>query len=161
MLCTGYYALMNATLFNSSINVTSVSGTTVTYRNSYNTSYDFKMMDNNYSTESVNSSGYCIFVGSGDTPVKVTDKNLDSIFLSDTLTYGPLSYIRQFNNGKLDCVISRTFINKTNAPITIKEVGLFNSNTSNYYLVLLSREILSEPITLQAGESISFQAKIF
>mgnify|MGYP004496559665 CR=1 FL=1 len=69
------------------------------------------------------------------------------------------------NNGIDGIIINRTFSNKTDSDITIKEVGLYQNipyyrRTGTDSIALLAREVLSNPITLKPNQSRQFTFSI-
>ena len=111
------------------------------------------------------SSGYGgVYFGSGSTPATKDDYRLESPITSGLSITNPKSlYWVDVGNGKY--IVSSPFIvtNITDSDIFISEIGVFtpvsavydkgsnSSQTLNY--CLMERTVLSEPITIPAGES--------
>jgi hypothetical protein len=102
--------------------------------------------------------------GSGRTPVKEDDFRLESLitnYLSMKVTETQsFSVNSSRTKGTFTNVVVYTLTNtSTLDPITIGEVGFYvpvwytGSNNSSTKLVLLHREVLGEPITLEVGET--------
>ena len=94
-------------------------------------------------------------VGTGDTEPKETDYKLDN--------YVEMTPIAQSQNGGAGNILnaSRTLRNDSSSPVIVKEVGLyFKANGSGRLKLLLARDVLPTPITMQPGESYTFTFKI-
>ena len=101
-----------------------------------------------------------ILFGSGTTPPTAEDYNLGNPFYK-TPADESLNYLSETITGGVDadgnCIVTftDTIQNVGQTSITISEVGIFTSNThvptqpSQMYLVF--REVLAEPITIEAG----------
>lgn len=158
MLCTGYYDLMNATLFNTTTSSKTIKGGTTSFSKSYDRSYSQTVSTANYTTSST--TGFSFFAGTGSTPAAVTDYKLENVLDSSLVNYSlPSGQKYQDDQNKLNVKLARTFTNVSDETQTITELGVFYAYSSAF--VLLSREVLNEPIVLEPGESITIQATLF
>lgn len=105
-----------------------------------------------------------VYFGSGSTPPTKSDYTLESPITSGLNITNPSSLVWVNNgNGAYSCVSDFIVQNATGNAITINEIGIFvptganasgsvtNSITLNN--VLMERTVLSEPITIPAGEA--------
>ena len=111
---------------------------------------------------SVNSTTYAntyLLIGSGDTPFTDADYNMAQR-LTSGITFTTSALGSATYDSSLEKVIrTATVTINTTADITIKEIGLAKyvyTNSSTGYLTLLYREVLDTPITLAAGQSVTF-----
>lgn len=104
-----------------------------------------------------------IFVrgGSGNTPVTVDDRNLDSPVLTlteidntDTQKGTPRSYEDNFI-----LTVTTTYQNNTGEDVIIRELGLFVYETYSSREHMLAR-ILIDPVPVRAGRSYAFTMTI-
>lgn len=117
-----------------------------------------------------NGSHYCgsangsyVLIGAGDTDVDFNDYDLadtDSIIPSDGTKMRDVSASASWNSST-GATVSSVWTNFSDAPITVKEVGLvYKFTTGNPYSkgtgILLARSILETPVTIGAGESYAF-----
>lgn len=99
-----------------------------------------------------------VYFGSGSTEAKPTDYTLENPITAG-LTITSLSESvkeSQPENGKYVFSADLLVENTTGEGIIIREIGLFTPVTktsSEVYLTLMNRMVLSEPITIPAGES--------
>ena len=98
--------------------------------------------------------GHWMVFGEGSTPVKSSDISIES-----PITEG-FDVISQTSNipyiySSTAMTVTRIIQNTGSTPITISEVGLYGANVSTE-TIMLAREVLAEPITLQPGEKHSF-----
>jgi len=109
-----------------------------------------------------------IIVGSGTTPVTLEDFSLANPIPHGTgvgqLTYGTLTVfaIDQSLSNIWKYRIARTFTNQSTGDVTIAEVGLVANVYDADTLVgcLMARDVLPAPITLPAGDAVSFRYTI-
>ena len=107
--------------------------------------------------------GTYVLIGAGDTDVDFNDYDMadtDSIIPSDGTKMRDVSSSATWTSST-GSVISTVWTNFSDAPITVKEVGLVNKfTTGNAYSksanLLIARSILETPITIGAGESYAF-----
>lgn len=97
--------------------------------------------------------------GDGDTPPTIEDYKLSGELITG------LSYQTQATSANNNSVqFSITTTNNTENPRTIKEVGIclgYNYNqTQAYCAVLLTRDVLPTPVTLNTGDSKTFSVTI-
>ena len=106
-----------------------------------------------------NSGCSCVVIGAGDTPVDFDDYDLadSSIMASDKMKSLSRSATWNKNSGAISTEI---WVNASNEPITVKEIGLtykFNNGAYNKSChILLARKVLSTPVTIQPGETYAF-----
>ena len=97
--------------------------------------------------------------GDGDTPPTASDYKLSGNLITDLTNQVQLTTA---NNNSITFSIVVT--NNTENPITIKEVGIclgYNyAPGQSYCAVLLTRDVLSTPVTLNTGDSKTFSITI-
>jgi hypothetical protein len=112
----------------------------------------------NTTTPAYNANSTCIAFGSGNTPVTFNDYKLEEPFLysvigasisSANLAYESILYDSETDS--FNVTVRVMVSNKSSAPITIREYGF-----ANYYYYYF-REVLVEPITIAAGETVTFR----
>lgn len=92
--------------------------------------------------------------GTGTTPPTIDDYKFSGDLVTPTLV--PSSGIA--HNGSNGSIFAMVVINQTQEAMTINEIGLFR-NTPNG-CVMLTRDVLPQPVVLQPVESIGFQIYI-
>ena len=103
---------------------------------------------------------FILFVGTGDTPVTIDDYKLAAPISLQVNSHSCL----QPTAGRI--VVTRQFINNTEEAVTIKEIGLYLGSTKRQYtdeavpFIMLGRKVLDSPVTLQVGDSYSFDYNI-
>jgi hypothetical protein len=121
----------------------------------------------NYSTSYLgllNNSTYGIVVGTSNNAFSVNNYTLGALIpssdigssgalLYSTMSKKPLEY--DFNNNLYVTTHNRVFNNNSGAPITIKEVGMIGVVTPSSGYALVSRDVLSSPITIPDGGRLS------
>ena len=120
-------------------------------------------------TFAVGNIGYAgLYFGGGSTPASKSDYKLESPITSGLTITEPSSIAwADDGNGKYEAIASFNVRNTTDADINIYEIGLFTpvnnsavSSTSKIhatsqtiYYVLMERTVLTEPITIPAGQA--------
>lgn len=96
-------------------------------------------------------------LGDGNTPPTVDDYKLSGNLITGLRTQ---TQNTTANNNSITFSIIVT--NNTNNSVTVKELGLAGcySSGDNYYTVLLTRDVLSDPVTLNTGDSKTFSVTI-
>ena len=116
------------------------------------TSYD----STSITTGSFGFSGCEIYLGTGNvTPT------IDDYKLSGELVTGLKSQEQSTTANNNSIKFSAIATNNTESPVTIKEIGLggyYNGNTP--FVVLLTRDVLATPVTLNTGDSKTFSITI-
>jgi len=99
-----------------------------------------------------------IVVGSGDTPVSLSDYKIVSEITSGSgsgqLVYGSVQVTSLSRGDVWSVSISRTFTNLSGAPVTVKEVGLFIRlpiSTSTIVSFMFARDVIPGGITVPNG----------
>lgn len=107
-------------------------------------------------TTSVNFSGCEIYLGTGNVTPTIDDYKLSGELVTG-LT--PQDQRTTANNNSI--TFSAIATNNTDAPVTIKEIGLggYSSKTIPF-VVLLTRDVLPTPVTLNVGDSKRFSITI-
>lgn len=111
-----------------------------------------------------NSSSFYYFgivLGTGTTPPTIDDYKMESYIPEGTLSYTssnitlPLTDGEWTNNGTFS--LTQTVSNNTENPVTVTELGVYNSNSSNNTraCILLTRDVIS-PVTIQPNETKTF-----
>lgn len=107
-------------------------------------------------TAGVNFSGSEIYLGTGNvTPT------IDDYKLSGELVTGLTSQEKSTTANNNSITFSAIATNNTESPVTIKEIGLggyFAGSTP--FVVLLTRDVLATPVTLNVGDSKTFSITI-
>lgn len=93
--------------------------------------------------------------GTGTTPPTIDDYKFSGDLVTPTLV--PSSGTA--HNGSNGSIFAMVVINQTQEAMTINEIGLFNKVPS-YGCVMLTRDVLPQPVVLQPGESKGFQIYI-
>lgn len=117
---------------------------------------------------SISAAGICL--GDGDVPVTYDDYNLSGNIITNNLVQESSTRIFDADTKKYTHTLICTYYNSTEAPITIKEWGLFRTNSgtstsatfsnNSSSLVLTYREVLVEPIVIAAGETATINFSI-
>lgn len=100
-----------------------------------------------------------VFFGSGSTPATRDDYNLVAPIAANTLTVTSPAALQFLDDGKGKYSFVADFIvrNSSDAEVNVWEIGLFtpaaHSSSELFYLCLMERTVLAEPITIPAGES--------
>ena len=107
-------------------------------------------------TADFNFSGSQIYLGTGDvTPT------IDDYKLSGELVIGLTNQARNTVVNNNSITFSGIATNNTESPVTIKEIGLGGYyNSSIVFAVLLTRDVLATPVTLNTGDSKTFSITI-
>lgn len=123
---------------NANTEVTHIDGSTYSYSAN-------RFMPYQYGTSASDKYGY-IAVGSGNTAPTANDYSLESEVTG-------LNNMGVFiNNGVNGITISATITNITSNNVTIKEYGLYGYQSADNKYTMLTRTVLDNPITLEAGE---------
>lgn len=100
--------------------------------------------------------GCQIYLGTGNvTPT------IDDYKLSGELVTGLTSQEKSTTANNNSITFSAIATNNTESPVTIKEIGLGGYQTGNTpFVVLLTRDVLTTPVTLNTGDSKTFSITI-
>lgn len=116
------------------------------------TSYD----STNIITSNFNFSGCEIYLGTGNVTPTIGDYKL-----SGELITGLTSQKRNTTATNNSITFSAIATNNTESPVTIKEIGLGGYYSgSKASVVLLTRDVLATPVTLNVGDSKTFSITI-
>ncbi len=99
--------------------------------------------------------GCQIYLGAGNVTPTIDDYKLSGELVTD-LT--PQKKSTTANNNSI--TFSAIATNNTESPVTIKEIGLGGYNSSIPCAVLLTRDVLTTPVTLNVGDSKTFSITI-
>lgn len=116
-----------------------------------------EVIDSNVYTansSSNNSSRWAFGFGTGTTPPTIDDYK----FSGDLVTPTYVTASGNAYNGSNGSIFAMVVINRTQKAMTINEIGLFRSIQSG--CVMLTRDVLPQPVVLQPGESKGFQIYI-
>jgi hypothetical protein len=147
--------IMFACLFNQSVTLVATNGSTF----SISTAQVFNAKD------SSNDNSYGIQIGTGTTAPAITDYRLTSLIPNGTsagqMQYGAVSVMSPVinttnNTGYI--TVTRAFTNTSGGSITVSEVGLVVSITSNNVLII--HDLLPSPITVPNGSTLSIAYEI-
>lgn len=100
------------------------------------------------------SSQWAFGFGTGTTPPTIDDYKFSGDLVTPTLV--PASGTA--HNGSNGSIFAMVVINQTQEAMTINEIGLFRRTQSG--CVMLTRDVLPQPVVLQPGESKGFQIYI-
>ena len=115
------------------------------------TSYD----STNAPTGTFTFSGCEIYLGTGNvTPT------IDDYKLSGELVTGLESQEQSTTVNNNSIKFSAIATNSTESPVTIKEIGLGGYDSGTKFVVLLTRDVLATPVTLNTGDSKTFSITI-
>lgn len=115
----------------------------------------------NYDSTSITSGGFdftnCqIYLGTGNVTPTIGDYKL-----SGELITGLTSQRQDTSATNNSITFSAIATNNTESPVTIKEIGLGgNYNGSDGCVILLTRDVLATPVTLNTGDSKTFSITI-
>lgn len=131
--------------------------------NIYGLDYDCDICtsDSNYNSTSIPTgnfsfSGCQIYLGTGNVTPTIGDYKLSGELITG-LTSQAQSTSATNNSIKFSAIAT----NNTNAPVTIKEIGLGGYTTGSTACVfLLTRDVLATPVTLNTGDSKTFSITI-
>lgn len=113
-----------------------------------------KRLPTTYSS-SASGAGGGVYFGTGSTPATWNDYTLESPITSG-LTTSSGGRLTERSGDTYSYLVTYTLYNNTDADINIYEVGLFSPvsyRDDQHYLALMERTVLTEPITIPAGES--------
>ena len=100
--------------------------------------------------------GAQIFLGTGNTAPTIDDYKLSGDLITGLTSQGQKTSAT--NNS---ITFSATATNNTESPVTIKEIGLGGfKSTTGACVVLLTRDVLATPVTLNVGDSKTFSITI-
>jgi hypothetical protein len=97
-----------------------------------------------------------IYLGTGNVTPTIDDYKLSGELITSLVSQG-LSTTANNNSITFSAIAT----NNTESPVTIKELGLGGYNTDNIpFVVLLTRDVLATPVTLNTGDSKTFSITI-
>lgn len=105
-------------------------------------------------SNTANSSQWAFGFGTGTTPPTIDDYKFSGDLVTPTLV--PSSGTA--HNGSNGSIFAMVVINQKQEAMTINEIGLFR--TAQLGCVMLTRDVLPQPVVLQPGESKGFQIYI-
>lgn len=106
-----------------------------------------------YSNMTDDNVGIYLLIGSGTTPATSNDYKLDNVESNYTIiTQNHTVFTNTYGNQIL--VINRIIQNTSSSAITINELGICG------WKIMIAREVLAEPVTLQPGEKHTFSMTI-
>ena len=129
--------------------------------------YDKANLLTSTATSKVSSNGGGLYLGVGgsDTEVSVYDYNLGSQITTISSPANTSTWSETIDEGK--CVrvqnINLDIKNTSSETIVIKEIGLYcrcNTGYNSSHYVLIYREVLEDPITLEASQTVNFQKEV-
>ncbi len=122
-----------------------------------NSSLTFVIDSDVYAANSYNtgSARWAFGFGTGTTPPTIDDYK----FSGDLVTPTCVSSSGTAYNGSNGSIFAMAVINQTQEAMTINEIGLFRS-VNSHGCVMLTRDVLPQPVVLQPGESKGFQIYI-
>lgn len=113
-----------------------------------------------------NSATFCFAFGTGDIPPTIDDYKLSGDLVgTDVISFSATadSVYPTYSTNKLS--FSASIINDSASPVTIKEIGivcrvLARSSSYTSGAILLTRDVLPEPVILNTGDSKVFEISI-
>ena len=117
--------------------------------------------DKAYNSTSIETSQFSfdgceIYLGTGNVTPTINDYKLSGELVTG-LTYQYLNTSATNNSIKFSAIAT----NNTESPVTIKEIGLGGFNTGSLpFVILLTRDVLPTPVTLNTGDSKTFSITI-
>lgn len=113
-----------------------------------------------YDSTSIPSSNFTfqgcqIYLGTGNVTPTINDYKL-----SGELVTGLTSQEKSTTANNNSITFSATATNNTESPVTIKEIGLGGYYNSTPFVILLTRDVLATPVTLNVGDSKTFSITI-
>lgn len=107
-------------------------------------------------TSNINFTGCEIYLGTGNVTPTIDDYKLSGELVTGLTSQGQSTTA---NNNSI--TFSAIATNNTDAPVTIKEIGLGGYVTGiTPFVVLLTRDVLATPVTLNTGDSKTFSITI-
>ena len=106
-------------------------------------------------TRSTYTSKWAFGFGTGTTPPTIDDYK----FSGDLVTPSIIQSSGVASNGSNGSLFQMAVINNTQEAMTINEIGLF-SKIDTFGCVMLTRDVLPQPVVLQPGESKGFEIYI-
>lgn len=106
-------------------------------------------------TGSVNFKGCEIYLGTGNVTPTIDDYKLSGELVTGLTSQGNVTTA---NNNSI--TFSAIATNNTESPVTIKEIGLGGYYSADPIVVLLTRDVLATPVTLNTGDSKTFSITI-
>lgn len=106
-------------------------------------------------TGSVIFSGCEIYLGTGNVTPTIDDYKLSGELVTSLTSQGQSTTA---NNNSI--TFSAIATNNTESPVTIKEIGLGGYYTNPPFVLLLTRDVLATPVTLNTGDSKRFSITI-
>lgn len=125
----------------------------VTPRSSLNNVIDYQTYAANANSGA--SSVWAFGFGTGTTPPTIDDYKFSGDLVTPTLVYNSGTAY----NGSNGSIFQMVVINETEKAMTINEIGLFLKVATDG-CVMLTRDLLPQPVVLQPGESTGFQIYI-
>lgn len=105
--------------------------------------------------ENFNFSGCEIYLGTGNVTPTIDDYKLSGELITSLTSQ---KQVTTANNNSI--TFSAIATNNTDAPVTIKEIGLGGYYTNTPSVFLLTRDVLATPVTLNTGDSKTFSITI-
>lgn len=96
-----------------------------------------------------------LLVGIGDTEPTENDYKL-----ANQVVLTSVSFQCTNSGGTLFPTVTHTMTNNTGGTLVITEIGLYIGTYSNKYPCLLGRKLLETPVTMEDGETYTFQYNI-
>ena len=109
----------------------------------------------NVETGSFNFTGCEIYLGTGNVTPTIDDYKLSGELVTVLESQEQRTTV---NNNSI--IFSAIATNNTKSPVTIKEIGLGGYNGGTICVVLLTRDVLATPVTLNTGDSKTFSITI-
>jgi len=105
-----------------------------------------------------NEDRFGILVGSNDTPVSLSDFNLGSRISNSVLTHGATSLDGPYYGNTYYFTLTRQFTNNSGSTVTVKEMGLFFSRYTTFFL--FARDVISPSIDIPNGGTLTCRYRI-
>jgi len=133
--------------------------------NMTDTAGDNQSIDINYYDLKVNAQDdittFGILIGSDNTPVTLTQYNLQSQLTTDIHHNEVQVILSPDDPDTMQVTISRTFINNTGAPVQVEEVGLFSEYKLGPKHFMLDRTLLSVQIPTAGNLNLTYKLQTY
>ena len=152
MLTNNYYTMLGTYYSDNNLTGVDTAGESASYVGRYMAKVSSRINEGNTPDYYEPNAGNFMLLGTGTTPPTIDDYKLDS-FVELTVVNSSQTYSNK--KGRI-LTYTRTFVNSTSEAITITELGMYIGKSNVDKPHLTAREVLSEPVVIQPGESKAF-----
>lgn len=129
--------------------------TTVPFGRAATTAANYILQDEGVNTNNNVAGKFGLLVGIGD-----TEPTAEDYCLANQVVLTSVSFQCINSKGTLFPTVTHTMTNNSGGTLEIKEVGLYFGVYSNAKPCLLGRKLLETPVTMEDGQSYTFQYNI-